>query len=164
MRKFFVLMSFVYLSLCSCTSVKTLQGNYANSYSITTATSYDKVWDNVIDYFASNGISISTMEKASGLIVANRIVVPQTIEKNGKPLDSSAFIVIPNVNKYPSTATASFNVRVKNNGDSVTITVNVYNIESTRIIAQIYYNSPITEPIEGKSTGVFEKGLLNLFK
>ena len=149
--------------LCSCTSVmKSLQGDYLNSHFTTTTTSYDEVWDNVIDYFASTGITITTMEKASGLIVASKIAVPQTKEQNGKPLDPNAFVVIPDVRKYPNLATATFNVRVRDNGDSVSITVNMHDIKAsyTKNNGFLIY----TEPIEGKSTGVFENGLLNMFK
>lgn len=149
--------------LCSCAPViKSLQGGYLNSHTTTTTTSYDEVWNNVIDYFAYTGITISTMEKASGLIVASKIAVPQTKELNGKPLDPNAFVVIPDVRNYPKLATATFNVRVRDNGESVSITINMHDINASYIKNNgfVIYQAPI----EGKSTGVFENGLLNLFK
>lgn len=153
---------FSFLFLTSCAPTKGFQGNYLNSHTISTTSTYDEVWNNVIDYFANTGITITTMEKASGFIVASRISVPQTKEQDGKPLDPSAFVVIPNVRKHPDMATATFNVRVRDLGNSVSITVNMHDIKASYIKNNgflIY-----TEPIEGKSTGVFENGLLNLFK
>lgn len=162
MKTKIVVIAIICMALCSCTAViHSFQGNYSNSHTITTNTSYDEVWDNVIDFFASSGITISTMEKASGLIVASKILVPLTIEKNGKPLDPTAYVVIPNV-KFPvKNATVTFNVRVRDNGDSVAITINMHDIDASHWAGLMYSE---LYSIEGKSTGVFENSLLNLFQ
>ena len=36
--------------------------------------SYDKVWEGVISYFAENNISIETLEKDSGIVVAKKMI------------------------------------------------------------------------------------------
>ena len=77
--------------------------------------------------------------------MASKIAAPQTKEQNGKPLDPNAFVVIPDVRKYPNLATATFNVRVRDNGDSVSITVNMHDIKAsyTKNNGFLIYTEPI---------------------
>ncbi len=168
----------ILLSLClitvmwtSCLTVKTppnLVGNYPTVISVETDKSYDEVWDNVIDYFAKTGIAISTIEKASGLIVSNKVSLKGavTMEKDGVLLDSCAYIVIPyEKNIVYLDATSDFNVRVKEHNGKVSISVNLPNIIAKRTVKPVGFQM-ISYPqvVEAKSTGVFEQGLLNLFK
>lgn len=48
--------------------VKSLTGSYQEAPTvISSSRSFDKVWDTTIDYFAQKGISISTIDRSSGL-------------------------------------------------------------------------------------------------
>lgn len=163
--KFLSMMLFLALSMClfSCSSVKTLQGYYENTYTIESSKSFDEVWDNVIDYFAQNAIPISTMEKDSGLIISKDVSVSQTVEKDGKPFNPNAFVVIPDYNiKNLPDATMTFNVRVRKYDDKIKVTVTTFDVQGYywhgNAMSMVIYK----QPIEGKSTGVFERRLAEL--
>ncbi len=147
--------------MISCLPSNVLVGNYQESFTTKTDKSYDEVWNNVIDFFALSGIPINTFEKASGLIVANKVKVSLTEEINGMPSDENAYVVIPDISSsYKAEATATFNVRVRDNGDYIQVYVNMHDINACWI--DPFYNN--VHPIIGKSTGVFEQELLELFK
>ena len=157
--------------LSSCVTTPHLVGNYAITNSIETNKSYDEVWGDVIDFFATSGIPISTMEKESGLIVSSKVALDgmTTTEENGKISNPNAYIVIPSVKSMPfvkSTVnvTADFNVRVKEQNGKVIVTVNLTNIMA-QVKDKTLDGKPMsTKTIEAKSTGVFEKTILELFK
>lgn len=156
------------LSSCMTTKNTHLVGNYSVSTTAETDKSYDEVWNKVIDYFAVNGIPISTLEKASGLIVSNKVSLSDnvTMEKDGKLLDKRAFVVIPYAkNVVYVNVTSDFNVRVKEQNGKVSISVNLPNIYAERTIKPTFFQMVSTpEKVEAKSTGVFENGLLNMLK
>lgn len=163
----------------SC-SVKTysLQGNYDNqNKSIETSSSFDDVWNKVIDFFAMNNIPISTLEKESGIISASQITINATSvaveDKSGQIKNENAWIVVPYAkDRIGGTVTCSFNVRVrKNNNGKTFIGVNIGNIVCYPIVV---YRDPLSlkkselqcrYTVSGcASTGLFEKQLLELFR
>lgn len=156
------------LSSCMTTKIPHLVGNYTFTTSIETDKSFDEVWDKVIDYFAMNGIPISILEKASGLIVSNKVSLKNnvTMEKDGKLLDDKAFVVIPYAkNVVYINVTSDFNIRVKKQNGKVSISVNLPNMVAERTVKPTGFQIVSTpQEIEAKSTGVFESGLLNLLK
>lgn len=154
---------------CKTTDMLTLTGDYPIiNTTTTTDKTFDEVWDNVIDYFAINGIPISILDKESGLIVSNKVSLKNniTMEKNGKPLNDKAFIVIPYAkNVIYMNAYSDFNVRVKKQDGKITISVNLPNIVAERTTKPAWWQLVSTPKIvDAKSTGVFEKGLLSLLK
>ena len=76
---------------------KSLKGTYQNTpYEIQTSKPFDTVWSNLIDLFATKGISIKTIDKADGLIVSEKtsFLNSYTFEnKKGKLIDTTAFVV-----------------------------------------------------------------------
>ena len=163
--KFLSMMLFLALSMClfSCSSVKTLQGYYENTYTIESSKSFDEVWDNVIDYFAQNAIPISMMEKDSGLIISTKVSVPQTVEVNGKPYDPNAFVVVPNYNiKNIATATMTFNVRVRKYDEKIKVTVTTSDVQGYYWQLNTITLMSDKVAVNGSSTGVFERRLAEL--
>lgn len=153
--------------LLSCsTSKPNLSGNYSARKSFTTHKTYDRVWDNVIDFFAENGMVITNMEKASGLIVANGIEFNDhyTVEnKKDKHYNPYAFFVIPNGKFDTAKITASFNVRVRQNDDNtVTVSINLPNLKGTTYKRDIWTGIPTVKTVDAASTGVFEQMLYDL--
>lgn len=51
-----------------------LRGQYKVENTIETTSSYEDVWNKVINFFASNNIAISTIDKSSGIVAANDVV------------------------------------------------------------------------------------------
>lgn len=172
MKNLLFLFVLSYLVLSSCMTTKTSQtlvGDYPSApFSIETDKSFDEVWDKAIDYFAMNGISISTLEKESGLIVSNKVSLKNsiTMEKDGKPLDKNAFVVIPYAkNVVYVNATSDFNVRIRKQGEKVLISVNLPNLVAERTVKPKGFQLVSTpQVVEARTTGVFENGLLNLLK
>lgn len=172
MKKLLLLVPILF-SLYSCGSSLKLKGDYPdiNSYFTETTDSYDQVWDRIIDFFAISGVPISNIDKESGLIVSSKFsfINNYTREVGGKPLNPDAYVVIPTVrgalffNILEPTAVITgswimegdFNVRIKKiKGDLTSINVNLVNLICI-------YN---WDRIPMKSTGIFEKSLIELFK
>lgn len=78
------------------TNIPHLVGNYTINTSTETDKSFDEVLGKVIDFFATSGIPINTLEKASELIVSNNMTLEDmtTTEKDGIILNPNAYIVI----------------------------------------------------------------------
>lgn len=169
------LLSVIFLSSCVATK-PSIKGTYNFENSTTTNTPYEKVWENVIDFFAMNSIPIGVISKESGLITANNISIPDNLvsveDKSGKNGKPNAWFVIPYEKKIvKGEVSCSFNVRVKKVSNEKTyVEVNLSNI-----VGYPYYSYLNTltfqkdvikgrEPIDARSTGFFEKALLNIFK
>lgn len=161
---------------CGVTSYYSLRQNYTPQTSIETASSYDEVWNNVVDFFAQNNLSISVLEKDSGLIAASNVEIMGPVlvtqeNRNGQLVNPSAWFVIPYNKAFANgRVKCSINVRVKKTQYGMThISVNLGNIIGYRCIK--YLTMMFTEatewqqmPVQCVSTGNFEADLLNLFK
>lgn len=158
------------LSLASCSpQMYPLKGKYLEKpYRTTSSKSFDEVWDNVIDLFATKGLSIKLIDKSSGLIVSEKtsLMNDYTYEYKGNLVDSDAYVVVSRVimadqDINPESITAEWNVRVKPNGSNgSTVNVNLTNIQCSNSTkykgGAVYYTA--------KSTGVFEKTFANMVK
>jgi len=130
--------------------------------------SFEKVWDNVIDYFAQNGIPIKIIDKSSGLIISDKARLTWSFEnKKFQLVNPAAFVVMPQIlDKFnekpykPQYVTGEWNVRIKAVGDKTTVNVNLYNIEGLYFEGYYsYYAHSAVMPvkIDGRTTGVFER-------
>lgn len=148
---------------CATFQIEPLQGEYSSGKSVETDKSVDEVWESLIDYFAMSAAPISLIDKESGLIVSERATCSATVERNGKPLDSSAYVIIPDYfrNSWTTSplaphflvSTASFSVRVKPVDGKTLIYVNLYGM-------RVFSERSNESWGYGSSTGVFEKELL----
>lgn len=160
------------LIIVSC-SLKTipLKGKYqVEPFTQNTTTPVDKVWDKLVDLFATKGLSIKIIDRSSGLIVSDRYRLTVTQEdKNGKLENANAYVVTPKVyspgsNSYiiPSDIVGEWNVRIKDNGSGGTlINVNLVNIKDVFTDLKGFSNEKLSV---GKSTGVFEKIIFDSIK
>lgn len=175
MKKIAFILSLTFI-LLSCGSLK-LRGTYPESgnYFIETSLSYDEVWDKIIDIFAQCGVPISNIDKTSGLIVSNNMsfINNYTREtRTGSMINPSAYVVIPTVrggfgNILEPTAAITgnwdmcgdWNVRIKKaeNGKTL-INVNLLNVRC------IYTSGMHATRVPIKSTGIFEKHIINILK
>lgn len=146
----------------ACFTTQYLQPRTIENQAVSTKT-YDEVWDEAIDYVANAGFSISTLEKASGLIVCQNVGVSSnsvTYESNGVLRNPNAYIVTTKqCDEYRTSV--DFNIRVKNVDGGTSITVNLMNINV--MYFDIWWTGQ-WQPLAAQSTGVFERNLLNHLK
>lgn len=170
MRKFLLLAVAIALHVVMLTSCSTSKSVLSKSYDVqktfTTQQSFDHVWNNVIDLFAETGITITNMEKASGLITANGIIFNDhyTVEnKNDKRYNPNAYFIIPNGKFDSAEITASFNVRVRQNDDNtVSVSINLPNLKGVTHKRDIWTGVTFYKDVDVASTGVFEQMLFDL--
>lgn len=156
--KHIITFSLIILCFSSCAVQSALVGNYNITNTATTNKSYNEVWDAAVDFFANSGYAISTIEKASGLIVAKTVTIDNdliTYESGGKPYNPYAYVITSTKNATQE-GTVDFNVRIKNIGNRVQVTVNLLNININ------YFDVFLWLPVsQAMSTGVFESNLLD---
>jgi hypothetical protein len=165
------LILFLFLASClqSCVTIGTIgiKGKYQEGpVKREFNHSYDETWNKVIDFISDIGLNVKMVDKGSGLVISDptSFTGKTSVEdKAGKILNSEAFIVTsrtndPNVANPIRSATASYNLRVKETGPGKSVvSVLLYNITVTGIVD--------TYTHKGKSTGNFEKWILdNLYK
>lgn len=171
------LLSLVVSVITSCgPTIHTLKGNYQTNNSIETSSSFDEVWNRVIDFFAASNIPIATLEKASGIIVAHNVNISSTSvsveNEQGIIGDKNAWFVFPyEKNVIGGRVQCSFNVRVRTQENGKTyVSVNLGGIsgyKSIKFLNTLTFRQEIIEqtvPSTCYSTGKFENDLLNLFK
>lgn len=163
------------LSSCS-PKVYGLRGNYEVTKNIETSSSFDDVWNRVIDFFAESNIPVAALEKASGIIVASHVNISNTLvsveNEQGVISDKNAWFVFPyEKNLIGGRVECSFNVRVRSQENGKTyISVNLGGIagyKSIEFLNTVTFRKEIinqTVPSTCYSTGKFEQDLLNLFK
>lgn len=151
-----------------------VKGNYPSPRILETQSSFDQVWDKLIDLFAQKGLSIKIIDRSSGLIVSERAVLSATTETDdGIPKNKTAFAVGPKIfDRYNKkwkpiyiSLTGEWNVRIKKVDDKTTINVNIVNIEGA--IPKTNYSIRTVDYVRCascKSTGVFETIISNEIK
>lgn len=129
--------------LTACASIPAR--TYPAPEPVTVAASFDRTWSAVVDHFAEKSVPIKTIEKASGLIVTEPMVVSQgygrTIADCGQAFEGVPWDV----------SRASYNVRVV--GDSAQTTI--------RVTAMFV---PESEHATCNSRGVYERELMSFVK
>ena len=121
--------------------------------------SKDQVWDNLIAYFSSNSIQIKTIEKASGVIYAERGVDrPASYREIRHP--DYADCGTPPITDIPVGHTVDLNVFVRSTGSSsVAVTVNA-RIKEVRRVPSAGGFSTTLETRDCVSTGKIEEAIL----
>src|ERR1039457_1882413 len=92
-----ILISIIILQI-SCTTFLPLKGNYSNNpYTFTTTLSKDKFWDKLINFYTINGVTITTIDKGSGVIVSAGYSFVRNFtneDLKGNLIDPKAWVVI----------------------------------------------------------------------
>ena len=157
-----LLLVLVSVSLSSCSSsMLLLQGEYPRyNYSIETTLSKDDVWDNIVDWFFDQQISISLIDKQSGIIKSGTIslIDVSAEESDGKPIAPEAYCVFAGDSFWEwdhiiSSITGSVMARVVQNEEKTIVRVILADLECCS-------RKDTNRYIEVKSTGVFEKSWL----
>ena len=135
-----------------------------------TVTEKEKVWTNIIEFFAKSGIPIELIDKSSGFIKAKAQVLTVTTEnKNGIMRDSSAYVialkqydVVNKVYYFPDYAEGYWNIFIKSNLEGNT----VVNINLTQIVGirKSYVLNDIGTAFKAYSTGRFEESMFKIIK
>ena len=168
--------------LTSCTVINPtlksipLKGNYIDKpYEVKINKPFDEVWSNIIDLFATKGLSIKLIDKSSGLIVSEKtsFIDNYTVENRSGDLEKEdAYIIVEkkvymeyNEISLPKVITGEWNIRIKKVGNNKTsLNVNLTNINATTTISGTQYNPPRTIRYKAKSTGEFEEFITELIK
>jgi len=176
MLKSFRLLPLFLFAGCYVTKVTQLKGTYPTPPIITSSDkSFDKVWDNTVDYFAQHGIPIKIIDKASGLIVSDKAKLSWSFEdKNGKLLRPDAYVVLKKMTGdysdkpfKPDEVTGEWNIRIKPVGTGTSINVNLYNIQAVYERAYYSYYKGVTNSwvtVDGYTTGNFERSFEDAVK
>ncbi len=129
----------------------------------------------MIDFFAQRGISISLIDKSSGLLIAKTRLTTQnwTYESGTIPANPNAYVVVSSCGYmtgfdfkdfHPSDVEGEWNVRIKEQDGKTLININLFNLKvegKGDMINGAFYPNPCS--YQARSTGVFEKSLANLF-
>lgn len=163
MKKLILVLLLISATLQSCT-VKTfpLKGKYQEgSVKSKINSPFEEAWESVIDLIAETGISVKLIDKSSGLIIADALSFRDMItteDDRAKIVDPAAYIVRERTNNEfdprlgPKDAIATWNLRVKKDSDATSIvSINLHSIRIEK--AEV--------PLQGKSTGNFEKWLID---
>jgi hypothetical protein len=155
-----------------------LQGEYKETpYTFESKKSYDQVWEDITGFFSARGISIQTIDKASGVITSTGFSFltnnPRN-ERKGKPESGSLFTYEDKKTKRPTNPeswvvlnklvdgklwpvkiTGNINVYVKR-GDQQTITIHLSNL-----VGESNNTRDKWRFFQVKSTGILEQTIFN---
>ncbi|MDT8346197.1 MAG: hypothetical protein RQ756_00225 [Flavobacteriaceae bacterium] len=174
-----LLFSFImFLIATSCVQLKPipLKGEYVDKpFEIYSDKSYDVVWDNIIDLFATRGISIKLIDRSSGLIISEKtsFLNEYSFEnRDGKLENQESWIVVEKIafegyhqSVKPDKITGEWNIRIKEINDAETlINVNLTNIEATSFYSGGQVSKPRNLTFKAKSTGKFEELIASMIK
>ncbi|WP_149240313.1 hypothetical protein [Dyadobacter sp. 32] len=162
----FTIVTIVFTS-CVSTGVVPIKGKYPDGpLRMKLDVPADTVWDRVIDLIADIGLNVRIVDKASGLVVSDPVSFTDkysTEDRQGAVTDKGASIVTTRLNDenfkmVMKSVTASWNLRVKEvSPGKSTVSVLLYNIDAKGVVDDYRH--------KGKSTGVFEKWVLdNLYQ
>ena len=141
LKSIVLLTSSLLLTSCMTLQPLPLKGTYLDKpYEVVSDKKFEQVWTNIIDLFATKGLSIKLIDKSSGLIISEKtsFINDYSFEdKTGKLENPNASVVIEkitysgyNQSAKPEKITGEWNIRIKENSDGKTIVnVNLTNIE-----------------------------------
>ena len=172
-----LLLSSAFLTSCFQLQQVALKGNYPEKpFEVVSDKKFDQVWANIIDLFATKGLSIKLIDKSSGLIVSEKtsFISNYTIEKeNGTLENKNAYVVIEKLaisgfkEAKPDKILGEWNIRIKENTDGKTVVnVNLTNIDASVFVVGMssVSGSGRNYSLNGKSTGKFEELISNIVK
>lgn len=162
--------SFIMLPSCSPV-VYGLRGEYDVRNYLETQSSYDDVWNRLIDCMSLNNIPIDVLDKQSGLIVSKPVDVSLSRvtqeNRDGSIRNSNAWFVFPyEENCEIEKVELLFNVRVKSlvNGNThIQINMDFKGFRSI-IVGPLFMQNWQIQESPCYSTGVFEREFLNILK
>ncbi len=161
----FILFSLLALTLTGCApKAYPLKGTYTNgNYEQLSDKTKDQVWDNIIDFFAKNGIGIKIIDRSSGLIISGETTLTWSYENSkGELLNKDAWVAIYKIYDpgsrivyKPYLVTGEWNIRIKEQSGKTLININLVNPSYT--LSQTSASKSIFQKGYLQSTGNFEK-------
>ena len=117
------------------------------------AAPFAKTWEASVDVFADKNIGVRTIDRSSGLIVADPVTVPIKFQNPKTPIEVAD--CGQSYGRYEQPTNATYNVRVR--GDTVGSTVLV-------TVRWVIAETSISREIACTSTGVWEREFEKLVK
>ncbi|MBL0337317.1 MAG: hypothetical protein IPP73_18915 [Chitinophagaceae bacterium] len=162
---------FIILFSSCATKIYPLKGTYTNgNFEQITDKSKDQVWENIIDFFSKNGISIRIIARSSGLIISGESSLTWSYENSNGILDTpEACVAIYKLYDpgsrtifKPYSVTGEWNIRIKEQNGKTLVNINLVNPSYT--LAQTSANRTIFQKGYLQSTGNFEKWVYDNIK
>jgi len=136
----------IVLLLASCGQFVPVKGTYQRGpYSIDTQKSKDEIWENLMDLITKNALSVTLLDKASGVLIVGPTAIEITRELGSydkitrqRSADEAPQLQLKDAAgvsgytyrngsfSYPETGVTRWNVRVRDSGDSRTVSVVLY--------------------------------------
>ncbi len=134
------------LVLASCGQYIPVRGIYQKGpYSIDTQKSKDEIWENLMDLVTRNALPVTLLDKASGVLIVGPTAIeitrelgPYDLDSQRRPADTAPELSLKDAAgvsgytyqngsfSYPKTGLTRWNVRVRDGGDSRTVSVVLY--------------------------------------
>lgn len=168
---FFYLSVFILAS--GCVSVIPLEGKYDTKFEFYSSSDEEAVWKKIIQYIATTNIEPSTLDKASGLVIATVSLSNNskavTCEKNGKPEDQKAWFVSECWDEtmgylFPANeGIVKFNIRLSKEKDKTLININTFpSLKYNRMNPMTKIRSGQITEMNAYSTGIWENQLFQV--
>jgi hypothetical protein len=142
-------------AIIACTLVLsgcvTAPSTYTFNKSRTYPESKEEIWQRAVEFFATNNLSIKTIEKDSGIIAAERMIGAPS--SGGTILDMASCGV--GALEVPVAQTLDLNLFVKTTSSGTNVTVN------TRFSESRHFGNDPPHTVECNSTGTLEQKILN---
>jgi hypothetical protein len=158
-------------SSCATTNIPLVGNYYSDQTEIISNKNKEKVWDNIVEFCAQQGLSIKVIDKASGLISFDKLGAKWTFEledKSGNLEDSTAWVAVtkrifksvPRQIQRPSSLSVEWSIRLKDLQDGkIQVTTNLIYVKDTGVYSTKYDKYVNENVLQSFSTGVMEKML-----
>jgi len=147
--------------LLSCNRIIPIRGTYPNAAATAIINRpQQELWDKMLDLIVEPGLPVKMIDHTSGLIVSDYITMTAEASferKNGEPIDPNAYIAMERYSQdYPDESSklevkAMWNLRLTKLTDS-----------TTKVQTKLYHVLIGQGILQGTSTGVFEKTLIEV--
>jgi hypothetical protein len=137
----------LFASIAGCISTVPPAPQLAPRTATTVAAPFGKTWTAVVDVFADKNVGIRTIDRSSGLIVADPVTVSEEGRNSPHSLADCGSTTFASVQTYNQPTSAIYNVRVR--GDSTSSTVLV-------TLRYVGHKGTSTDVIDCASKGTWE--------
>ena len=124
----------------------------------------EETWSKLLDVLVQTETPLDIVDKSSGLLVSKQVDMSKLYtyeDDKGSMVDGSKMVVASRYKTagmpiHPQTITGTWNVRMTDTNNQVTVTTNLINVKANTVTGGSNNPYAVTIPYDVKSTGVFE--------